>query len=410
MANQQALRGFRDLYPAEKAVQEYIFSKVRAVAKLYGFEEYDGPIVEPVSLYAKKSSEELLEQQTFQIKPRDKDDQWILRPEMTPTLARMIAARSGELVFPLRYVNIGPRFRYEAPQKGRSREFWQSDFDILGSQTVVADAEILATAITLLTSLGLTEQDIEVKINSRSFLAEELDEIGISEYEVKDMIAKIDKMDKQRVGLPAEVQKLLSTPVNIAENEYFSQLFALLEQLGVSQFCSVDLTVVRGLDYYTGLVFEIKKRGEQGRTTLLGGGRYDNLVSEMNGRMQIPGVGFAISDTVLMSYLSEKQVLPTLQPKPTRVLVTVFSQDTVLNSVSIASQLRSSGIATEIYPELDKKLDKQLKYADRCGIPFVVIAGPEELSTQQVKLKNMKTKEQTVISVAELSKQISSQS
>lgn len=402
MANQQALRGFRDLYPADKTVQEYIFAKVREVARLYGYEEYDGPIVEPISLYAKKSSEELLEKQTFQIKPRDKDDQWILRPEMTPTLARMVAAKSGELVFPLRYMNIGPRFRYEAPQKGRSREFWQCDFDILGSQSVVADAEILSTAISILTSLGLTEKDIEVKINSRSFLAKELDELGISEYEVKDLMRQIDRMDKQSVDLPAAVQTLISTPVDIAQNEYFTQLFAMLKQLGVAQYCSVDLTVVRGLDYYTGLVFEIKKRGEQGRTTLLGGGRYDNLVSDMNSRMAIPGVGFAISDTVLMSYLAEKKVTPTLNPKPSTVLVTVFSGDTATNSIALTTKLRNARIATEIYPELDKKLDKQLKYADRNNIPFVVIIGPEEIKKDVVKLKSLKTKEQQELSVEQL--------
>lgn len=402
MANQQALRGFRDLYPAEKAVQGYIFSKVREVARLYGYEEYDGPIVEPISLYAKKSSEELLEKQTFQIKPRDKDDQWILRPEMTPTLARLIAAKSGELVFPLRYMNIGPRFRYEAPQKGRSREFWQCDFDILGSQSVVADAETLATAISILTNLGLTEQDFEVKINSRAYLAEELEELGVNEYDIKDIIGKIDRMDKQQVDLPQAVRKLISTPVDISESAYFTQLFSMLTQLGVEQYCSVDLTVARGLDYYTGLVFEIKKRGEQGRTTLLGGGRYDNLISDMNSRMAIPGVGFAISDTVLMSFLAEKGVLPDLKSKPSTILVTVFNRETINRSLEIATQLRRAGVAVEVYPDQDKKLDKQLKYADRTGIPFVIIAGPEELQQNKLKLKNMKTQEQTVLSPADL--------
>ncbi len=402
MANQQALRGFRDLYPAEKAAQGYIFSKVREVARLYGYEEYDGPIVEPISLYAKKSSEELLEKQTFQIKPRDKDDQWILRPEMTPTLARLIAAKSGELVFPLRYMNIGPRFRYEAPQKGRSREFWQCDFDILGSQSVVADAETLATAISILTNLGLTEQDFEVKINSRAYLAEELEELGVNEYDIKDIIGKIDRMDKQQVDLPQAVRKLISTPVDISENEYFTQLFSMLTQLGVEQYCSVDLTVARGLDYYTGLVFEIKKRGEQGRTTLLGGGRYDNLISDMNSRMAIPGVGFAISDTVLMSFLAEKGVLPDLKSKPSTILVTVFNRETINRSLEIATQLRRAGVPVEVYPDQDKKLDKQLKYADRTGIPFVIIAGPEELRQNKIKLKNMKTQEQTVLSPADL--------
>jgi len=369
---------------------------------LFGFEEYDGPIVEPVSLYVNKSSEELLEKQTFQIKPRDEDDQWILRPEMTPTLARMIAAKSNELIFPVKYFNIGPRFRYEAPQKGRSREFWQTDFDIVGSDSILSDAEIIVAAITILRKLGFSDQDFEIKINSRSVLQEKLLEIGVRQEEIGDVLQKIDRMDKAKVEMDDSVRKLIDSSFKSEDDEYFKELFTYLKEYGVVELCSIDLKVVRGLDYYTGIVFEIKKKNASGRVTLLGGGRYANLVSDFNEKANISGVGFSVSDTALIAYLSEKNKLPQLSSKPTKVLVTVFNSDCVNASVQIVNALRSSGVSAELYPETDKKLDKQLKYADRNNIPFVLIAGPEEIQKNVYKLKDMKTKEQKEMTKDEL--------
>ncbi len=405
MKQTQALRGFKDQYPAQKVQQQYIFSKVREVAKQLGYEEYDGPIVEPISLYANKSSEELLEKQTFQIKPRDKDDQWILRPEMTPTLARMIAAKSNELIFPLRYFNIGPRFRYEAPQKGRSREFNQMDFDILGSSSVLADAEALLAVVSLLRSLGATEKDFTVFLNSRSFMKQRLDEIGVNEYELTETLQKIDRMDKGEQNIPAEVKKLIETEVVISDNEYFSSLFAVLKSYNIDQYFKINLKTVRGLDYYTGLVFEVRDTGEIKRA-LLGGGRYDNLVSQFNKNAQIPGVGFAASDIVLLEFLKDKNLFPELKSKSTKVLVTVFDMQTLNASISAVTHLRGVAVAAELYPETDKKLDKQLKYADRNNIPYVLIIGPEEVENKTYKLKNLKTKEQQDLSMEELVKKL----
>lgn len=405
MASQQALRGFKDQYPAQKAQQQYIFSKVREVAKQLGYEEYDGPIVEPVSLYADKSSEELLEKQTFQIKPRDKDDQWILRPEMTPTLARMVAAKSNELIFPLRYFNIGPRFRYEAPQKGRSREFCQMDFDLLGSTSVLSDAEVLLAVVNILKSLGATEKDFTVFLNSRSFMKRELDEIGINEYALTETLQKIDRMDKGEQSISPEVKKSIETEVVISDDEYFSSLFAVLKSYGIDQFFKVDLKTVRGLDYYTGLVFEVRDKGEL-RRAILGGGRYDNLISKFNKTAQITGVGFAVSDIVLQEFLEEKKLLPELSTKSTKVLVTVFDQKTLGASIEITSVLRKANVFVELYPETEKKLEKQLKYADRNNIPYVLIIGPEEVEKNIYKLKDMKTKEQTTVSKDDLLKKL----
>ncbi len=400
----QALRGFTDLYPREKALQQFVFSAFREVAKQFGFEEYDGPIVEPVSLYANKSSEELLEKQTFQIKPRGEDDQWILRPEMTPTLARMIAAKSRELIFPLKYFNIGPRFRYEAPQKGRSREFWQTDFDILGSNSVLCDAEILVSAISILRKLGFTDDEFEVQLNSRSVLQEKLLEIGVRQEQIGDVLRDIDRMDKSKVELDDSVKKLIDSSITVEDDPYFKELFQYFKEYGVDKLCSINLRVVRGLDYYTGLVFEIKKKNSTGRVTLLGGGRYSNLISNFDSKAEISGVGFAVSDTALLAYLAEKNKLPNTSSKPTKVLVTVFNKETVNASIAAVTHLRSVAIAAELYPETDKKLDKQLKYADRNNIPFVLIIGPEEIKNKTFKLKNLKTKEQQDLSKEELLK------
>ncbi len=402
----QALRGFTDLYPREKALQRFVFSAFREVARQFGFEEYDGPIVEPVSLYANKSSEELLEKQTFQIKPRGEDDQWILRPEMTPTLARMVAGKSKELIFPLRYFNIGPRFRYEAPQKGRSREFWQTDFDILGSNSVLSDAEILVAAISILKKLGFTDDEFEVQLNSRLVLQEKLLEIGVRQEQIGEALRNIDRMDKSEVELDDSVKKLIDSSITAEDDPYFKELFQYLKEYGVDKLCSINLRVVRGLDYYTGLVFEIKKKNATGRVTLLGGGRYANLISNFNEKSEIAGVGFAVSDTALLSYLSEKNKLPNTSSKSTRVLVTVFNAESVTVSIQITNALRSSGVSAELYPEIDKKLDKQLKYADRNNIPYVLIIGPEEVENKTYKLKNLKTQEQEAISKEELVKKL----
>lgn len=404
----QALRGFTDLYPREKALQQFVFSAFREVAKQFGFEEYDGPIVEPVSLYANKSSEELLEKQTFQIKPRGEDDQWILRPEMTPTLARMVAAKERELIFPLRYFNIGPRFRYEAPQKGRSREFWQTDFDILGSNSVLSDAEILVSAISILKKLGFTEDEFEVQINSRAYLQAQLLEIGVRQEQLGEVLQQIDRMDKSDVKVDDSVKKLIDSSVTSENDPYFKELFQYLKEYGVDKLCSINLRVVRGLDYYTGLVFEIKKKNAMGRVTLLGGGRYANLISNFNEKSEIAGVGFAVSDTALLAYLVEKNKLPDTSSKPTKVLVTVFNKETVNASIEIVSQLRIVNIAAELYPETDKKLEKQLKYADRNNIPYVLIIGPEEIENKVYKLKDLKTKEQKELTKKQLTDFLSS--
>lgn len=409
MRSHQSLKGFRDLYPQDKALQNFVFDKFREIANLFGYEEYDGPVVEPMDLYAGKTSKELLERQTFQVKGPEEKDEWILRPEMTPTLARMIAAKANELVFPLRLFNLGLRFRYEAPQKGRGREFYQADYDILGGDELLADVEMLATAVSILKLLGFSKDDFQVAINSRKFLEGRLLAVNVPKNSFPKILNQIDRLDKNDTTLDESIQKLVNETVGPSDNPYFEKLFILLDQYNIADLCSIDLKVVRGLDYYTGLVFEVKKKAETGRITLIGGGRYDNLIADYNPNAKISGVGFAVSDIVLLEYLKDKKIFPDIKSKKTKVLVTVFDESTLKNSINAVSQLRSVNIAAELYPSADKKLDKQLKYADRVGIPYVIIIGPEEIKKNVYKVKQMKSQEQKTVTKEELIKLLNDQ-
>ncbi len=416
--NLNPLKGFRDLYPKNKAIQNYIFQKLKESASFFGFEEYDGPLIESTSLYLEKSSKELVENQTFQIKSK-KDEELVLRPEMTPTLARMIAKEENNLVFPLKLFNLGLRYRYEAPQKGRSREFYQADFDILSNNPELADMEILQVVVNLFTSFGAKENDFVVYINSRKYLQEEFKKLSIDESKQKSLLDLIDRKDK----LPSETFTSLLSKLELTQEQeqwvlkleiaevknipYFKPLADKLEMLGIAKYIRFNPLIVRGLDYYTDLIFEVKsinvdEKGEVLNRSVLGGGRYDNLISYFGGKQNMSGVGFATSDVVLQEFLQDKNLLPQLNSKKTTVLVTIFSEEMTEDSIEIAQYLRKFNIAAELYLDATKKLDKQLKYANQNNIPFVLIVGPEEKEKGIVKIKNMKTTEQMEIKLDQI--------
>ena len=421
MTGLNPLKGFRDLYPEEKGVQNFIFEKIRSVARLLGYEEYDGPIVESMDLYANKSSKELLERQTFQITSK-KGNPLVLRPEMTPSLARMVANKASDLTLPIKLFNIGPRFRYEAPQKGRSREFYQADFDILGTNSIVSDAESIYTIINIFLALGAIEKDFIVYINSRVEMEKYLLDLGFKKEQLKPLLNAIDKQDKLQkeefVELLLEIEKnkervkSLITFLNtktVEKSPYFLKLFSLLDTYGVSKYCQINYNITRGLDYYTGIVFEVREKtkdegGFELKRALLGGGRYDNLVSDLNKKLNIPGIGFALSDVVLIEFLQNKKLLPTDIIKPVSCLISVFNKETLNKSIEISNFLRRKGISCELYQDENTKLDKQLKFADKKEIPFVLIIGPSEIKINKVKLKNMKTGEQKDLSKEDLLK------
>lgn len=408
--NLQPLKGFRDFYPEQMNFRNWLFEQMSQTAKLFGYQQYEGPTLEPVDLYVAKSDEELINKQTFILK--DKNDKSLaMRPELTPTLARMVASKQNELTFPLRWFAIGPRWRYEKPQKGRLREFWQWDVDLIGEESLQADAEIIALGCNLLRKIGLTSKEATVKINNRRFLQEKLSEIKISPEKIKALFKVIDRKDKMEakdwekylqevVGNEKQEKEIVA----LLENKSFGdfpelvELFALLKKFGVEEYIEFDPLIVRGLDYYTGTVFEARDK-DGGFRAIFGGGRYDNLLALFGGQ-KITGVGFAAGDAVLEEVLKKFNKLPKLENN--EVLVTVFSPEFWEKSLETTSLLRKNGIKTALYSDKDVKLEKQLKYADKKDLRFAVIVGPDEVKNETLTIKDLSTGSQRTISLKEI--------
>lgn len=411
----QTLKGFRDFYPEEMAFRNWLFEKAREVSQRFGYQEYEGPALERLSLYEAKSGEELVKEQTFILTDR-RGRKLALRPELTPTLARMVAQKREELVFPIRWFSIGPRWRYEKPQKGRYREFWQWDVDLIGADTPEADAEIVAVACEFFKEAGLTDKEVVIKVNNRRLMEQKLDLIEVKKGQRPQVFRAIDKKDKmdpkkweeylQEIGLtPLQIKDLkgiLKDKDFAGESEELTTIFSTLADLGFSSYVEFDPTVVRGLDYYTGTVFEACDRKGEFRA-ILGGGRYDNLV-EVVGGPKLPGVGFAAGDAILEAVLKKYQKIPSFVSVPTKVLITIFDEKFYRDSLKIAKVLRDKGVPTEVYLT-PIKLDKQLKYADRKGIPYAVIIGPDEAKNKTVTIKDLKTGKQKTVPQKELSQQ-----
>ena len=406
-----AVKGTRDFYPEEMAFRSWLYARVRETSRRFGYQEYEAPILERLELYAAKSGEELVKEQSFVLTDRS-GDALVMRPELTPSLARMIAQRQAQLIRPVRWFSFGPFWRYERPQRGRSREFFQWNIDLLGAETPAADGEIVAIGATFLQNVGLTAQEVAIHINSRRLMERKLAEIGIGDEMRPQVLRLIDRRDK----LPAEkwtawaLEMGLSESQLIAltallenadlwqESEELRQVFATVEALGLGDYLLYDAGVVRGLDYYTGPVFEAYDRQRKLRA-IFGGGRYDNLVADVGGD-RISGVGFAMGDVVIGLLLERLGKRPTLPLVPSRVLVTLFSPDLYPQTLALAARLRAAGVNAEQMLE-PIRLGKQIRYADRKGIPYVLILGPDEAAAGQVVLKNLTTGEQQALSEAE---------
>ena len=403
----QSIKGTREFYPYEMALRSWLYAKIRSVSELFGYQEYDGPFLESIDLYAAKSGEELVKEQSF-VFPDRGGNLITLRPELTLSLARMVAQKQNELIYPLRWWSFGPFWRYEKPQKGRSREFFQWNIDLIGVNSPEADAELVAICAEFFRSVGLTSSEVKILVNDRRLVDNQLTKIGISQDRKTEVLNFIDRKDKMHTseweayviekGL-SEDQKngLLEILANkqIADtSEELERFFKALEALGVKDYVEFDPRVVRGLDYYTGIVFEARDASENARA-ILGGGRYDNLVGDVGGD-PLPGVGFAMGDVVISIILNELNKIPELMVNPAKVLVTVFDESTLSSSFSMAASIRDAGISTQVYPE-PGKLGKQFKFADRIGARFVVTIGPDEVDEGTVQIKDLSTGEQKKI-------------
>ena len=407
----QAARGTRDFYPEAMAFRNWLYGKVRAISQQFGYHEYEAPLLERLELYAAKSGEELVKEQSFILTDRG-GDELALRPELTPSLARMVAQRQAQLIRPVRWFSFGPFWRYERPQRGRTREFFQWNIDLLGAETPAADGEIVAIGAGFLRSLGLSPDDVAIHLNSRRLMERKLAEIGIGDNLRMDVFRLIDRRDKlspdkwqawaSDLGLSdAQSEALLALLVNADlwhESEELRTVFATAEAFGVAGYLVYDASIVRGLDYYTGPVFEAYDRAGKFRA-IFGGGRYDNLVADVGGD-PITGVGFAMGDVIIELLLDRAGKRPDLPASPSQVLMTLFDDDLYAQTVALAARLRQAGINVEQSLE-PVRLGKQIRYADRSGIPYVAILGPEELEAGTVVLKDLSTGEQRAYSEAE---------
>lgn len=409
MANKiQTVKGTREFYPEQMALRNFIYEKVRAASQSFGYQEYDGPFIEPIDLYAAKSGEELVKKQSFTFEDRG-GDLVTLRPELTPSLARMIAAKQGELTFPVRWWSFGPFWRYEQPQKGRSREFFQWNVDMLGVNSPEADAELIAIGATFLRSIGLSPERALIYVNNRRLMDSEFDALDIApekRLDVSNLVDRRSKMEPAKwdayaleLGLSRAqldgLKELLGNFELWKKSEELTRLFAALETLGVAEYVKFDPNIMRGLLYYTGTVFEAFDTTGSLRRAIFGGGRYDNLLADVGGN-PISGVGFAMGDVVIGIILQEQGLVPEFVPSPAEVLVTVFDQSLWLKSYELAAQLRSAGIMTMVFPE-PAKLPKQFKFADKMKMKVALVLGPDEAEKGLVVVKNLMSGEQVQV-------------
>ncbi len=382
----KALPGFRDFYPEDLTLRNHIFATWRSVAGRYGFEEYDGPPLESLEMYTKKSGEEIV-QQLYAF--RDKGDREVaLRPEMTPTLARMVAARVQALKKPIRWFSIPQLFRYERQQRGRLREHFQLNMDIIGEASPLADAELMAAAVDIMRALGLGPKDVQLRVSDRRVLKSLLMSRGVTEAQLATAFAVIDRSErvpknvleemlretgygKPEAAAVFDVAGLRGKDALAAAGaaaEPLGEAVQALEAMGLGEFVAIDLTIVRGLAYYTGIVFELFDAQKTLRA-IAGGGRYDGL-------LDLPALGFGMGDVVLGELLKERGVAPKASIELGAFLVAVGGED-MPTMLRLAHAMREKGIAVE-YGLRHAGVRKQLELASARGAPRAVIIGPEE--------------------------------
>jgi histidyl-tRNA synthetase len=403
------VKGTRDYYPEVMALRSWLYDAAKKVSNSFGYQEYEGPLIESIELYAAKSGEELVKEQSFVFEDRG-GNLIALRPELTPTLARMVAQRQNQLIYPLRWWSFGPFWRYERPQKGRTREFFQWNIDLIGPDTSAADAELVAIVAAFFKQVGLSPADAQIMVNNRQLMETELIALGIAPGQLKEVFRLIDrkaKMERSKweayaseLGLESrqidDLKKLLSDDELWQKSRALEEFFLAIDALQVSEYVRYAPYIIRGLDYYTGTVFEgLAVNGGLTRS-ILGGGRYDNLLEDVGGD-KLPAVGFAMGDLVMSLVLEELGLIPEDIKSPSAsVLVTVFDGGSMQETLRLSDELRQTGLKVNCYPQADK-LSKQLKFADRIGIKIAVILGPEEIKQNMVTFKELSSGNQVSV-------------
>ena len=416
----QPYKGTRDFYPQEMRLRNWFFGVIREVLENSAFEEYNGPMLESLDLYAAKSGEEIANEQTYNFTDRA-ERRLAIRPEMTPTVARMVAGKMGELSFPLRWFSIPNMYRYEKPQRGRLREFWQLNVDIFGCDTFEADLECIASAIRLLRAFGADESMFTIHINNRRFFNDVVAAIANTDPEGCRKVSKvIDKRNKiphevyvkelSLLGMSdAQISRLdalysmdVRSATAICPDSVGSQellgLFDMLEKTGLDRFCCFDFGIIRGLDYYTGTVFEVYDNAPENNRAMFGGGRYDNLVGLFVNNAKISGVGFGMGDVTLENFLNTHNLVPATFGASRKVLITRFADVPYEHYMMLLDRLHEAGVTAAIYLGT-KKFGKQIDYAVKGEYTHVITVGGDELAKGVVRLKDLSSREETELTL-----------
>lgn len=412
--NTQPYKGTRDFYPEDKRVQSYMFGRMRQVCESFGYEEYDAPILEPTELYLSKGNQEIIDEQTYTFLDRGKRSVTI-RTEMTPSVSRMVAGRRQELAYPLRWYSIPNCWRYERPQRGRLREFWQLNVDIFGVEGLEAEHEIITVADQVLQSYGATRKMYTILLGSRkltNFLFGEY--LGLTDTQRDMLIRLVDRMKKlerdsflaqadailapsqRETGVLQKLTDLLSSrglddlPPEAKATQSAQDLRSLVAMLLGSGLDNVrfDVTLMRGFDYYTDIVFEVEDTDPENNRAMFGGGRYDGLVG-MFGVEPVATVGFGMGDVTLENFLRSHQLLPELGPK-TDLYVALIGGNIYAQAQKALTELREAGLRVAVDTS-GRKLDKQLKSAEKQGVETVMFIGETELKDRVFEVKNLRT-------------------
>lgn len=405
----QPYKGARDWYPEDKALQNYIFSTWKKTVESFGFQEYGAPLLEPLEVYAAKSGDELANEQTYAFTDRG-GREVAIRPEMTPSISRMVAARRQELAYPARLFSIASFMRYERPQRGREREFWQLNVDTFGADAIADDAETLQLADEVMKAFGAKNDMYEIRVNSRELIDETMSRyLGLDADTTKQAVRLIDRKHKlpaevfsdsirellgdddlaSRLELLLEAQTISELPLGLQDSPAatrLSEVFAMLAQLGVVS-ARFDVTLMRGLDYYTGLVFEVFDTNPENNRSLFGGGRYDGLVG-MFGAEPTSAIGFAPGLTTTELFLKSHNLVPDLKFGPDIYVVSVG--DTEAEVLRLAASLRARGNLVEV-DVTGRKFDKLIKTAEKKSAKEIVFVGQTEIDSGVLKAKNLAT-------------------
>lgn len=391
-------KGVRDFYPEDQSAENYIFNIWRKTCQSFGFVEYNASVLEPSELYKAKTGEEIVNEQTYSFIDRG-GREVTLRPEMTPTVARMIAGRKRELSLPVRWFSIPNMFRYERPQRGRLREHFQLNCDIFGLDNIYADIEIIRLGYQIMINFGAKESDFEVRISNRKLLNKTLADMGLTSEQSHDFQKLLDRK-KKIDNFDEEAERICGKKIDwkLEPDQEMQLLISELKNAGISNV-KFDDTIVRGFDYYTGTVFEIYDTNPENSRALFGGGRYDELLS-LFGDDKVTAIGFGMGDVTAKDFLETRGILPAYV-NTTKVYIGTFGKDSIPDADNLAKILRDKNINVAV-DYTGKKIVDQIKKADKEKIQYFIAIGEEEIKAKTYNIKNLFTREENLCTLAEI--------